>query len=156
MKHLAIILFLVVFDVALAQYASDEEIVARTILKEDLDTPDTKGYEAVAWVIYNRMKNKGTNFEKTARSVCLQDNQFAVWSSYWGQSKAKIPTNTNSTSHKDYRLCLAFAKNLVAGKPPTSRDITDGAKFFLADSPSVRRIHPDGNRIGGNWFFENW
>ena len=50
MKHLAIILFLVVFDVALAQYASDEEIVARTILKEDLDTPDTKGYEAVAWV----------------------------------------------------------------------------------------------------------
>lgn len=134
--------------------ASDAEIVARTILREAFEKGDT-AYDAIAWVIYNRVKS--SSFPNSARAVCLQNGQFAVWKSYWGQSNPKIPTSPSSVSHKDYKYCLTLANNIVAGKAPKSgADPVKGAIFFLADKSSVRKNHPGGISIGGNYFFQKW
>ena len=48
--------------------ASDEEIIARTILREAFENGNL-AYDAVAWVIYNRVKSG--NYRNTAKEVCL-------------------------------------------------------------------------------------
>ena len=134
--------------------ASDAEIVARTILREAFEKGDA-AYDAIAWIIYNRVKS--SSFPNEPKDVCLQNGQFAVWKSYWGKSNPKIPTSTDSTLHDDYEYCLALAKNIVAGKAPKSgADPVKGAIFFLADKSSVRKNHPGGISIGGNYFFQKW
>ena len=134
-----------------AQYADDDEIVARTILREAFEKGNA-AYDAVAWVIYNRVKS--TSFPNTGKQVCLQNGQFAVWSSYWGVTN--IPLNPTSTSHKDYPYCLTLGKNINKATGPTAKDTTNGALYFLTYSATVVANHPNGVNIGGNWFFQKW
>ena len=135
-----------------AQYASDQEIVARTILREAFEKGNA-AYDAVAWVIYNRVKSAA--FPNSPKSVCLQQGQFAVWSSLWGQTN--IPLNPTSTSHRDYSYCFSLASNIMKVLPPKSgSDPTNGALFFLTYSTLVASTHPGGILIGGNWFFQKW
>ena len=152
MKQSIIILVLAVLNVAFAQYATDNEITARTILREAFER-GSAAYDAVAWVIYNRVVS--ASFPNTAKAVCLQTGQFAVWSSLWGTTN--IPLNPTSTSHADYPYCLTLGTNIVANRPPKSGiDPTKGALFFLTYSAAVAAAHPGGINIGGNWFFQKW
>jgi hypothetical protein len=152
-KFVIISIFLVInCQFSFAQYASDQEIVARTILREAFERGNA-AYDAVAWVIYNRVKS--SSFPSTPKSVCLQQGQFAVWSSYWGQTN--IPLNPTSTSHRDYSYCFTLAGNIMKLNPPkTGADPTNGALFFLTYSSLVASTHPNGILIGGNWFFQKW
>ena len=59
--------------------SSNEEIVARTILREAFEKGN-QAYEAVAWVIYNRVKSPKFP-SNDAKTIVLQNNQFAVWRS---------------------------------------------------------------------------
>ena len=132
-------------------YASDSEIIARTILREAFEK-GSAAYDAVAWVIYNRVKS--SSFPNTGKGVCLQNNQFAVWKSYWGLTN--IPSNPSSTVHRDYNYCLSLANNIQANKTPTRTDPTKSAIYFLAYSSQVEKNHPGGVTIGGNYFFKKW
>ena len=132
-------------------YETDQEVVARTILKE-AGSSSVAGQNAVAWVIYNRLQS---GKYQNAKQVCLKKGQFAVWRSMWGQND--VPTSSSySSSTPGYSNCLQLAGKIVNYQPPTSVDPTGGCTFFLTDTPATRLRHPNGQSIGGNWFFKTW
>jgi hypothetical protein len=107
-------------------------------------------YDAVAWVIYNRVKSG--NYRNTAKEVCLQNGQFVVWRSLW--NKSDIPSNTESTGHQNYGYCLEIAKKIASSNKPTDKDPTNGALNFRTTTQGAKKSHPNGIEIGGNWFFK--
>jgi len=119
---------------------SAEEVVARTILRESFEKPE--GYLPVAWVIYNRAQS-GRFRTKDPKEICLDPGQFHVWKAVWGKV---VPANPASLAHPHYRICLGYAKSIVAGLQPSDRDPTGGAAFFNKD-------HGSGVKIGEHWYY---
>jgi hypothetical protein len=131
--------------------ATDEEIIAMTIFKEAYPN----GYDAVAYVIYNRIQKQG--FKKSGREICLENGQFEVWKSQWKNNIVRCIDIKIETSGKgNFARCLGLANNIQSKKPPVPVDPTNGCLYFLKTSEKVKKNHPGGIDIAGNWFFKNW
>lgn len=140
---------------AAAPYATDEDIVARTILRESCEN-GRQAYVAMAWLIYNRMQINSREFGGTCpKEVCLKRDAFVAWRTFWGMKN--VPPNPISMSHSDYKYCLLLAKNIVAKRKPTTdqTDPTNKALFYVNDSIAGRKKYKNGILIGGNLFLKN-
>ena len=138
-----------------AKYATDEDIVARTILRESCEN-GRQDYDAMAWLIYNRINAASREFGGASpKLVCLKRNEFMAWKTFWGM--ANVPPNPKSVSHTDYNYCLDLAKNIVAKRRPTNYhgDPTNKALFYVSDTLENRKTYKDGLLIGGNLFLKN-
>lgn len=90
-------------------------IVAETLWREARGE-GRKGIEAVASVIWNRMKEKGIS----ATAVCLEKGQFSCWKNErnvkeftpWGRHNL---LNMNPTEHEIWNYCVSLARVIVYG-----------------------------------------
>jgi hypothetical protein len=138
-----------------AKYATDEDIVARTILRESCENGQL-AYDAMAWLIYNRMLAARKEFGgECPKDICLKREAFTAWKTFWGMKN--VPPNPHSTSHDDYDYCLKLAKNITAKRKPNNQnDPTQKALYYVSDSLTGRKKYKSAVLIGGNLYLKTF
>ncbi len=159
-------------DCSTQQAASDNELIATTILKETGFKKTTDSYNALAWEIYNRLGNPQCAYPTNARDVVMQPfkdkygnlkMQYEVNEPFNGQtcvSRDKLfwfngkPLDTKSN---EYMLSLQLAQKLVSNMPPSPQDPTGNRVFHCAENVAGCKSNnpdPKGVSLGGNWFYD--
>lgn len=158
------------------------DIVSTTILKEAGYNKPLDSYNAVAWVIYNRMNNPGCGGNINPYPANAKDNTLRIESS----GKASFEVNENfknlggcikksdiykhpqgypvDTSSPSFNYASQISLNLVLNKPPSAQDPT-GNKIFFGDanyknnpSTSLNGVMippiPNCKPPNCNWFYD--
>jgi uncharacterized protein (TIGR02594 family) len=130
---------------------ADVLILARTLFGE-ASNQSTKGIEAVANVVSNRVKDR--RWPDTISKVCLQNKQFSCWNRNdpnFRRIRDKVPGSSS-----DFDKCFAIARRAVAAGFP---DHVDGATHYYANyisTPSWVRKSPNARKtatIGVHIFY---